>query len=63
MHKSHTKPIPYLGGVAIILGIVITLYLTLFLSPFTVNNFWLATSIIAPAIALGVIGLLDDIKT
>ena len=61
-HKSHTKPIPYLGGVAIVLGVVITSYLTLFLSPFTANNFWLATSVLAPAIALGVIGLWDDIK-
>jgi UDP-GlcNAc:undecaprenyl-phosphate GlcNAc-1-phosphate transferase len=61
-HKSHTKATPYLGGVAIILGVVITSYLTLFLSPFTANNFWLATSVVAPAIALGVIGLWDDIK-
>lgn len=61
-HKSHIKPIPYLGGVAIILGVVITSYLTLFLSPFTANNFWLATTALAPALALGMIGLWDDIK-
>jgi UDP-GlcNAc:undecaprenyl-phosphate GlcNAc-1-phosphate transferase len=61
-HKSHIKPIPYLGGVAIILGVVITSYLTLFLSPFTATNFWLATTALAPAIALGMIGLWDDIK-
>ena len=61
-HKSHIKPIPYLGGVAIILGVVITSYLTLFLSPFTANNFWLATTALAPAITLGMIGLWDDIK-
>jgi len=61
-HKSHTKPVPYLGGFAIIFGVVITSYLTLFLSPFTANNFWLATSVLAPAIALGMIGLWDDIK-
>ena len=61
-HKSHTNPVPYLGGVAIILGIVVTSYLTLFLSAFTTKNFWLATSVLAPAIALGIIGLLDDLK-
>jgi UDP-GlcNAc:undecaprenyl-phosphate GlcNAc-1-phosphate transferase len=61
-HKSHIKPIPYLGGVAIILGVVITSYLTIFLSSFTANNFWLATTALAPAIALGMIGLWDDIK-
>ena len=47
MHKSHTKPIPYLGGVAIILGVVITSYLAIFLSPITANNFWLATTALA----------------
>jgi len=62
VHKSHTKPVPYLGGVAIIFGVVITSYLTLFLSPFTADNFWLATSVLAPAIALGIIGLWDDIN-
>lgn len=61
-HKSHTEPVPYLGGIAIILGVVITSYLTLFISPFTKNNFWLATSVLVPAIALGAIGLWDDIK-
>jgi UDP-GlcNAc:undecaprenyl-phosphate GlcNAc-1-phosphate transferase len=61
-HKSHTNPVPYLGGVAIILGTVITSYLTLFLSPFTIDNFMLATSVLAPAIALGIIGLWDDLK-
>ena len=61
-HKSHTNPIPYLGGVAIILGVVNVSYLTLFLSPFTIDNFTLATSVLAPAIALGIIGLWDDLK-
>ena len=61
-HKSHIQPVPYLGGIAIILGVVITSYFTLFLSPFTANNFWLATTALAPAIALGIIGLWDDIK-
>ena len=61
-HKSHTKPVPYLGGIAIILGVVITTYLTLFISPFTKNNFWLTTSVLVPAIALGAIGLWDDLK-
>jgi UDP-GlcNAc:undecaprenyl-phosphate GlcNAc-1-phosphate transferase len=61
-HKSHTKPIPYLGGVAIILAVAITSYLTLFLSPFTAKNFWLATSVLAPAVVMGIIGLWDDIK-
>jgi UDP-GlcNAc:undecaprenyl-phosphate GlcNAc-1-phosphate transferase len=31
-------------------------------SEFTLNNFWLATSLLGPAIAMGLIGLWDDIK-
>ncbi len=62
-HKSHSKPIPYLGGVAIILGVVIVTYLALLYSNFSINNFWLATSIIGPALAMGIVGLWDDIKS
>jgi UDP-GlcNAc:undecaprenyl-phosphate GlcNAc-1-phosphate transferase len=62
IHKTHTKPIPYLGGVAIILGVITVTYSALLFSKFSINNFWLATSLIAPAFALGLIGLWDDIK-
>jgi UDP-GlcNAc:undecaprenyl-phosphate GlcNAc-1-phosphate transferase len=63
LHKSHTKPIPYLGGVAIILGVVTITYLALLYSKLSLQNFWLATSIIAPALVMGIIGLWDDIKS
>ncbi len=61
-HKSHKQPVPYLGGVAIIIGIIIISYSTSFVSNFTVNTFWLATSVLAPALVLGLIGLWDDMK-
>ena len=62
-HKSHSKPIPYLGGVAIILGVVAVTYVSLVFSNTSKSNFWLATSIIAPAIVMGIVGLWDDIKS
>jgi len=61
-HKSHTSPTPYLGGVAVAIGVLIVTYSALIMSGAGANNFWLATSLLGPAVAIGVIGLLDDIK-
>ena len=62
-HKSHKNPVPYMGGVAIIIGVVIVSYAALISNKFTWNNFWLATSILVPAVVMGLVGLLDDIKS
>ena len=62
-HKSHKKPVPYLGGVAIIVGVVLVSYLALISSKFTWSNFWLATSVLGPAVAMGLVGLWDDLKS
>jgi UDP-GlcNAc:undecaprenyl-phosphate/decaprenyl-phosphate GlcNAc-1-phosphate transferase len=61
-HKSHKQPVPYLGGVAIIIGIILISYSTSLISNFTIDTFWLATSVLAPALVLGLIGLWDDMK-
>ena len=61
-HKSHNKPVPYLGGVAIIIGIITISYSTSLISNFTSTTFWLATSVLGPALALGLIGLWDDVR-
>ena len=61
-HKSHKQPVPYLGGIAIIIGIIVISYSTSLVSNFTVDTFWLATSVLAPALVLGLIGLWDDMK-
>ena len=61
-HKSHKKPVPYLGGVAIIIGVIAVSYSTSLVSNFTSETFWLATSVLGPALALGLIGLWDDVK-
>jgi UDP-GlcNAc:undecaprenyl-phosphate GlcNAc-1-phosphate transferase len=62
-HKSHLNPIPYLGGVAIILGIVLVTYLAILFSNLSLSNVLLATSLIMPALAMGLIGLWDDIRS
>jgi len=61
-HKSHTQAVPYLGGVAILIGVVLVSYTALIFNGLTRNNFWLATSVLAPAVAMGLVGLWDDIK-
>ena len=61
-HKSHVQAVPYLGGVAILIGIVLVSYTALIFNGFTRNNFWLATSVLVPAVAMGLVGLWDDLK-
>jgi UDP-GlcNAc:undecaprenyl-phosphate GlcNAc-1-phosphate transferase len=61
-HKSHKQPVPYLGGVAIIIGVIFISYSTSLISNFTANTFWLATSVLGPALLLGLIGLWDDLR-
>jgi UDP-GlcNAc:undecaprenyl-phosphate GlcNAc-1-phosphate transferase len=61
-HKSHKKPVPYLGGVAIIIGVLAVSYSASLISNFTSTTFWLATSVLGPALLLGLIGLWDDLK-
>jgi UDP-GlcNAc:undecaprenyl-phosphate GlcNAc-1-phosphate transferase len=62
-HKSHKNPVPYLGGVAIIIGVVVVSYIGLISNKFTWSNFWLATSVLAPAVVMGLVGLWDDLKS
>ena len=62
-HKSHKNPVPYLGGIAIIIGVVIVSYIALISNKFTWSNFWLATSVLGPALVMGLVGLWDDLKS
>jgi len=62
LHKSHKKPVPYLGGVAIIIGVISVSYSSSLFSDFTYKTVWLATSVLGPALVLGLIGLWDDVK-
>ena len=45
-HKSHKKAVPYLGGVAIIIGVIAISYSTSLVSNFTTKTFWLRCAIV-----------------
>jgi UDP-GlcNAc:undecaprenyl-phosphate GlcNAc-1-phosphate transferase len=62
-HKSHKQPVPYLGGVAIVIGVVIVSYIALISNKLASSNFWLATSVLGPAVLMGLVGLWDDLKS
>ena len=48
-HKSHVAPVPYLGGIAIIIGVLTTIYAALFFEKGD-TSFALATSVLMPAL-------------
>lgn len=58
-HKSHKAPVPYLGGVAIVLSVLITVFATGIFSDSRVD-LDLALTIFIPASILGFVGLIDD---
>jgi UDP-GlcNAc:undecaprenyl-phosphate/decaprenyl-phosphate GlcNAc-1-phosphate transferase len=58
-HKTHNEPVPYLGGIAIIIGVlVVTLSATL-----TADSDQIATvlAVLIPCLFLGFVGLIDDL--
>jgi UDP-GlcNAc:undecaprenyl-phosphate GlcNAc-1-phosphate transferase len=60
-HKTHRSPVPYLGGLAIVIGVVVTAYGAIFISgDFALLG--LASTVLLPAICIGIMGLIDDIK-
>jgi UDP-GlcNAc:undecaprenyl-phosphate GlcNAc-1-phosphate transferase len=61
--KTQPEPVPYLGGVAIALGITVTTLLALFVSDSSKVNIGIALSTLCPAVALGIVGLVDDFKS
>jgi UDP-GlcNAc:undecaprenyl-phosphate GlcNAc-1-phosphate transferase len=62
-HKSHALPTPYLGGIAIMLGVVLVSLLAVLLSSDLLGNLNLLLSVLIPALLLGLIGLWDDLKS
>ena len=62
-HKSHALPTPYLGGIAIMLGVVLVSLLAVLFSTNVLGNLKLLLSVLIPALLLGLIGLWDDLKS
>ena len=60
--KAQKEPVPYLGGVAIVIGIVFVSYAALLYSDFSETTFLLASSVLMPALVMAVMGLVDDLK-
>lgn len=60
-HKTHSTPVPYLGGLAIVIGVVVTTLGAIALSG-NLQLLGLASTVLLPAIVMGVVGLIDDIK-
>lgn len=60
--KAQKEPIPYLGGVAIAIGIVAASYGSLLAVDFSLETVKLASFVLVPAIAISAMGLWDDLK-
>ena len=61
-HKTHKSPVPYLGGVGIAIGVVGITYIASLASDFSRETFFLASTVLIPAIIMGIVGLIDDLR-
>jgi UDP-GlcNAc:undecaprenyl-phosphate GlcNAc-1-phosphate transferase len=60
--KTQKEPVPYLGGVAIAIGIAVASFGALLYSDFSTETFNKALSVLLPAILISAMGLYDDLK-
>jgi UDP-GlcNAc:undecaprenyl-phosphate GlcNAc-1-phosphate transferase len=60
--KIQKEPVPYLGGVAIALGVVSASLLGLLVDDYSIVNFKIASTVIIPALLIAGVGLWDDLK-
>jgi len=61
-HKTHSEPVPYLGGLAIVIATVSVTLSAMLLANFSKGTIMLAFSILLPALLMATIGLIDDVK-
>ena len=61
--KSQKEPVPYLGGVAIAISVVVLTFVAVIRSDNTQTTFPLAATLLFPAIFLGLMGLIDDLAS
>ena len=62
VRKTQKETVPYLGGVAIAIGITVASFGALLYSDFSTETFGKALSVLLPAILISVMGLYDDLK-
>jgi UDP-GlcNAc:undecaprenyl-phosphate GlcNAc-1-phosphate transferase len=60
--KTQKEPVPYLGGVSIVLTIFVISYAAIAINNPTSEKFKLASYVLIPALILGLMGLVDDLK-
>jgi UDP-GlcNAc:undecaprenyl-phosphate GlcNAc-1-phosphate transferase len=60
--KLQKEPVPYLGGVAIAIGVVVASYGSLLFENLSLETLKLASSVLVPAIAISAMGLWDDLR-
>ena len=60
--KTQKEPVPYLGGVAIAITILVITYASVAAKLPNVEMFTLASQVLIPALILGLMGLIDDLK-
>lgn len=61
-HKTHREPIPYFGGLAIVVGVCFVSIVGLILTKKPSNSYYLLGALLIPAIIMSIVGLIDDIK-
>ncbi|MFM8447000.1 MAG: hypothetical protein ACKN92_02350, partial [Candidatus Nanopelagicaceae bacterium] len=57
--KVQAEPVPYLGGVAIVIGVFVATYSTVIIKD---KDIALASTVLIPAVAMAVMGLIDDLR-
>jgi len=60
--KTQKEPVPYLGGASIAIAVTALAYTGVIASDFTTTNFPLASYVLIPALAMGLMGLIDDLR-
>ena len=60
--KTQKAPVLYLGGASIALAVTALAYAGVVASDFTTTNFPLASYVLIPALVLGAMGLIDDLR-
>jgi UDP-GlcNAc:undecaprenyl-phosphate GlcNAc-1-phosphate transferase len=61
--KTQKEPVPYLGGLAIAISVVVLTFAAVIRSDNTQTTFPLAATLLFPAIFLGLMGLIDDLAS
>jgi UDP-GlcNAc:undecaprenyl-phosphate GlcNAc-1-phosphate transferase len=61
--KTQKEPVPYLGGLAIAVSVVVLTFAAVIRSDNTQTTFPLAATLLFPAIFLGLMGLIDDLAS